>query len=253
MPASVTEMAAMDEVMWLHESLDYWARTQPDAELAVHDGRRLSYRDAAAAVDRMAGALAAELRRGARVGMLSKNAVDLVLLYYAASKAGVVPVPMNYRLAPPEWAYILNDCGATLILAQPELAEGIDEVRASTPALRTRVALGEPWGATWTPIADWLGEPLTADAVRGRRHVEVMQFYTSGTTGRPKGAVLTQASVFNLLYQWRMCFPFDAGERLLLVVPIYHVGGAFNAFHAVGHGGSMFMMTDFDAQEVVRG
>jgi fatty-acyl-CoA synthase len=267
----------MDEVMWLDESLDFWARVQPDAELAIHDGRALSYGDAGERVDRMAGALAAELPRGARVGMLAKNAVDLVLLYYAASRAGVVPVPMNYRLAPPEWAYILNDCGATVVFAQPELAAGIDEVRAEIPGITTRVVLDDPTAtghtatgqaptrkpaaaqtpaaqtpAGWQTVDEWLGSPLTVRAARERRCADVMQFYTSGTTGRPKGAVLAQASVFNLLHQWGMCYPFKAGERLLLVVPIYHVGGAFNAFHAITHGGSMFLMTDFDPPEVVR-
>jgi acyl-CoA synthetase (AMP-forming)/AMP-acid ligase II len=243
--------------MWLHESLHYWAQEQPDAEFAVHDGMPLTYGAAAARVARMAGALA-ELPVGARVAMLSKNSVDLVLLYYAASLAGVVPVPMNYRLAPPEWAYIVNDSGAPLVLAEPDLAASFDRARTDMPGLRRSVVLSGTVGGhaaagdEWTPVEQWLGDPLGEDVAFERRHHEVMQCYTSGTTGKPKGAVLTQASVFNLLYQWRMCFPFGAGERLLLVVPIYHVGGAFNSFHAVGHGGSMFMMTDFDPAAVVR-
>jgi fatty-acyl-CoA synthase len=244
-------------VMWLHDSLQYWAQEQPDAEFAVHDGVPLTYAAAAARVARMAGALAAELPVGARVAMLSKNSVDLVLLYYAASMAGVVPVPMNYRLAPTEWAYIVNDSGAPLVLAEPDLAAGFDLARSEMDGLGRSVLLDPVVGQTttggnWTPVEQWLADPLPDDVAFERRHDEVMQFYTSGTTGKPKGAVLTQASVFNLLYQWRMCFPFGVGERLLLVVPIYHVGGAFNAFHAIGHGGSMFMMTDFDAPAVVR-
>ena len=86
--------------MRLHDYLEYWASVQPEAEFAVFAGRSLSYAAARSAARRMAQALVAGgLEQGERIGVLAKNRPELLLLYFAASQAGVVPVPLNYRLA----------------------------------------------------------------------------------------------------------------------------------------------------------
>src|SRR3712207_7937839 len=103
--------------MRLHDFLEYWAREQPDAEFAVLSRRRLTYGEALAAANRLADALVgAGLRIGDRAAVLSKNSLEYLLVYFGASKAGVVLVPLNYRLAPPEWTYILNDAGPRVLL-----------------------------------------------------------------------------------------------------------------------------------------
>lgn len=102
--------AMEDKDMRLHDSLDYWAGAQPGTEFAVQGERRLTYREALDAVNRLANAfVAAGLRVGDRAAVLSKNSIEYVLIYFAASKAGIAVVPLNYRLAVPEWTYILND------------------------------------------------------------------------------------------------------------------------------------------------
>jgi acyl-CoA synthetase (AMP-forming)/AMP-acid ligase II len=89
--------------MRLHDFLDYWARERPNGEFAVQGSRRLTYREALAQVNGLASACVdAGLQIGDRIAVLGKNSLEYVLLYYGASKAGVVPVPLNYRLAPPE-------------------------------------------------------------------------------------------------------------------------------------------------------
>src|SRR5204863_8353916 len=98
--------------MRLHDFLDYWARRTPDAELAILGPRRVTYAEAQIESHRLANALVgAGLAAGDRVAVLSKNSIEYVLLYYAAARVGVVPVPLNYRLAPPEWAWIVGDAG----------------------------------------------------------------------------------------------------------------------------------------------
>ena len=105
----------------LHDTLDYHAREHADVDFAIEGERRLSYLEAVAHANRLANALIAEgFELGDRVAFLSKNSIEHALFYYACSKAGVVPVPLNYRLAPPEWEFILNDAGARLLVAQPE-------------------------------------------------------------------------------------------------------------------------------------
>ena len=123
--------------MRLHDTLEYQARARPDAEFAVMGGCRLAYGEADAAANRLANALvAAGLAAGDRVAFLAHNCLEYMLFYYAASKAGVVPVPLNYRLAPPEWAYILKDSGAKLMII------GLSGHR-------------QPSSAGWTPAASW--------------------------------------------------------------------------------------------------
>ena len=241
----------MDEPMWLHEALDYWAEVQPDAEFAVHDGVVMSYAEAAQRVNRMAGALARDLEPGDRFAVLSRNNVDMVLLYHAGSKAGVVPVPLNYRLAPAELSYIIRDSGASLLLAHGEYDISIASIADELPELKRTISIGGT-SDTNASIEAWAADPIANEEAYRRRYPDVLQIYTSGTTGRPKGAILSQSGLFALLYQWRMCFPFSTGERVLIVAPLYHVGGTFNAFHAVGHGGSLYVLTDFDPVEVIR-
>jgi acyl-CoA synthetase (AMP-forming)/AMP-acid ligase II len=89
--------------MRLHDFLEYWARTTPEADFAVFRGERPSYAEADARANRIAHALAAAgLEPGERAAILARNCTDYALFYFAASKAGVVPVPLNYRLAAPE-------------------------------------------------------------------------------------------------------------------------------------------------------
>ena len=117
----------------LHDDLDYRAREHGDTDFAVLGDRHLTYAEAALRVNRIANALIAEgLEIGDRVACLSKNSIEHALLYYGCSKAGVVPVPLNYRLAAPEWEFILNDSGAKLLIAQPELAAALEPVRGSS-------------------------------------------------------------------------------------------------------------------------
>ena len=242
----------MVDAIRIHDPLDYWARLQPGAEFIVMGGQVRTYGQALDTVDRMAGALARDLESGQRVAILSRNSPEMLLLYYAASKAGVVPVPLNYRLAAPELAYLLNDCGASLVLTAPEYVEAVDGLRAQCPALWHAVVIGAEAPGGWSTWERWLADPLPLSVAIERRHDEAMQIYTSGTTGRPKGAVLTQTGLANLLHQWRICFPFSPNRRMLIVAPLYHVGGTFHSMHAIGHGGSVVMYTDFDAGEVVR-
>jgi acyl-CoA synthetase (AMP-forming)/AMP-acid ligase II len=99
--------------MRLHDLLDAGAAEHPDREFAWQDGRRLSYQEAASASRRLArGLVERGLVAGDRVAVLSKNSIEMVLLYFAAARAGVVPVPLNHRLAPPEWRYIVDDAKA---------------------------------------------------------------------------------------------------------------------------------------------
>ena len=116
--------------MRLHDYLEFRARIQPESDFALFGDRRMSYAEADRFANRIANAFCASgLEMGDRVAILAKNCIEFVLFYYGASKAGVVPVPLNYRLAPPEWSFIADDAEAKLLVARGELASAIEPVR----------------------------------------------------------------------------------------------------------------------------
>ncbi len=239
--------------MRLHDFLDYRAREHPDEEFAVQGDRRLSYGEALLEVNRLANAfVAAGLRVGDRIAVLSKNSIEYALLYYGASKAGVVPVPLNYRLAPPEWTYIVNDAGAKLLIAAGEYVEAVQSIREELGSVERFVAL-DATGDGWDDYRAWVGgQPDQAPDRQITDDDDVYQMYTSGTTGHPKGAVLTHAALSAQLTQITMLVKGGPGERTLIVVPVYHAAGAISAFVTVYWGGCCYVQADFIPPEVVR-
>jgi acyl-CoA synthetase (AMP-forming)/AMP-acid ligase II len=241
-------------VMRLHDFLDYWARRTPDAEFAILGPRRITYAEAQAELYRVANALvAAGLAAGDRVAVLSKNSIEYVVLYYAAARVGVVPVPLNYRLAPPEWAWIVQDAGARLLLASGEFLKAIDDVRGALGSVERFVAIDAPPSDGWQAYRDWLAaQPPTPPAREVDEEQVLYQMYTSGTTGRPKGALLTHRAITANLAQFMVTIEPAFGERWLLVVPMYHASGAVTSFAAIQGGGCLYLQQDFNPAAVVR-
>ncbi len=239
--------------MRLFDHFDYHARELPGAEFAVFGARRTTWGEAIAEVNRIANALiAAGLGPGDRAAFLAKNSIEGVLFFYGAAKAGVVPVPLNYRLAPPEWSYIVGDSEARLLVARGELAEQIDAVRGELPKVERWIAL-DAARPGWIPWRTWLDEQ---PAIPPARHVpddaDLYQMYTSGTTGRPKGAVLTHRAVTSHLAQFNTALPLGRGDRYLIVAPLYHAAAAIAAFWTIQQGGTLFIHEDFHPVAAVR-
>ncbi len=239
--------------MLLHDLLEFRARVSPDAPFATMGSHTLSFREADRRANQLAHALAgAGLEKGDRFAILAKNCIEYALLYYAASKAGVVPVPMNYRLAPPEWAYILGDAGARLVLARGGLADALATVRNDLPGVERYVGL-ETDAAGFEPFEDFVaGQPQTRPDRNVSPEDDLYQMYTSGTTGRPKGAVITHRALCSNLHQVLLNFGGEPGERALIVAPLYHAAAGIITFCTVQSGGCLYIQEDFDPAEVVR-
>jgi acyl-CoA synthetase (AMP-forming)/AMP-acid ligase II len=240
--------------MLLHDSLDFFAREKRD-QLCIECGdRRLDFGAAREHTDRLARALVSQgLGRGDRFAVLAKNCLEYPLVYFAGSKSGTVPVPLNYRLAPPELAYIVRDAGARLVIARGELAQQLEPVRAELGDVKTWVSLDGPRLDGWIDYAEWLeGQPAGAPDGRGEADDDLYQMYTSGTTGRPKGAVLTHAAVAANLIQQLAAVKSLPSDHTLVVAPLYHAAAALTALGSISSGGSMVVHEDFSPVEVVR-
>jgi acyl-CoA synthetase (AMP-forming)/AMP-acid ligase II len=240
--------------MRLHDVFDFHGREHPAMEFAVQDGRRLTYREALDAVNRHASAfVTAGVAKGDRVAILSKNSIEYGLTYLAASKAGAVLVPLNYRLAPPELVYIVNDAQAKVLLAAGEYCSLVDGIRRELTSVTRFVAIGGATRRGWDDFQQWRDSaPAAAPAHDIRETDDVYQMYTSGTTGRPKGAVITHGAVTANIVQTCLYLQGHPGERWLIVAPAYHAAAAITVFCCLYWGGSLYIMADFNPAEVVR-
>jgi fatty-acyl-CoA synthase len=198
----------------------------PDKPALIFEGETLGYAAFASRIEQTARALKAEfgVSRGDRVAILSLNQPDYLVLLYACARLGAMLVPLNWRLAVAEQLFILSDAGAKLLLLEQAFAEILPELRKSRPD--TRIV-----GLDFTPPQGLAFEALLAQARGDGRspHIDLtcplLIVYTSGTTGRPKGAVLRQeALLWNGVMSQHM-HGLTSSDHVLTVLPFFHVGG----------------------------
>ncbi len=237
----------------LHDIFDWLARSDPGAEAARDEaGTVLTREDLLKRSNRVANALGAMgLGRGDRVAVLAKNCLDYLALYVGTAKAGVVLVPLNYRLAPSEWTYIINNAEAKLVIARNEYVEQIAGISEELKTVEHFVALGTDRDG-WLSFEDWVGSASEdAPSVKVDPSDDVIQMYTSGTTGLPKGVQLMHSSVTANLVQMVMITEVRQ-VRMQVVAPLYHAGATMTSFISIMNGGSLYIHEDFIPNEVVR-
>jgi long-chain acyl-CoA synthetase len=221
------------------------ARERPEA-VAIRCGERaLTYGALDDRSNRLAQALlAAGVRAGTRVAHLDRTAPELVELLAAASKIGAVTVPLNWRLAPPELAAIIENSRAPLLLAGPSFLATAEELGGRVTQNLRVVAVGPEYEA-------WLATHEASDpGGRGEPGDTVVQMYTSGTTGVPKGVLTTQrnlAAAAAASTAWR----FDADSVSLTPLPMFHIGGIGWTYLGLCNGATTILVRDFDAPAVL--
>jgi acyl-CoA synthetase (AMP-forming)/AMP-acid ligase II len=235
----------------LHDFFDYWAREQPAKEFVVGGGRSLSYADAAALANRLASRLvAAGCDKASRVAVLARNADWYLLLYFAAAKAGVVLVPLNWRLAPREWVAVLADAQPSVLIVDRD--HGVEEIRPELEGIDAFVAEGAAAARGWESLEQWLTDgPATPPGVEVSAADPLYQMYTSGTTGTPKGAVLSHGAVTANVVQVHLAHTAGPGDRGLVVLPMFHAAVIPAALSIVCYGGSALVLDAFDPEQVV--
>jgi fatty-acyl-CoA synthase len=190
------------------------ARTTPDRVAIDFGGRTVTYRELDDRSERLARQLLADgLRRGDRVATLTGNSPEHVEALFACAKAGLVLVPLSWRLSPAELAFQLDDSEPAVLLVEAEYAELAD------------AALDE---ATTRPMRARLGDVADAPA-RVDDQVDdddpLFLIYTSGTTGKPKGALLTHANCFWTNLGFDLATGISGDDVALQVLPQFHCGG----------------------------
>ena len=238
--------------MKAYDYVDFHARRQPNAEFAVGAGTRVTYGEARATANRIAHAIVAcGLQPGDRIAILMRNSIETVVLYFGAFKAGVVPTPINPRLKPSEWLKICTDAEVKLLISDAEFAEDVDAVRGAQLA-RVRFIMVPGSRRGWTDFHGWTARGSCHDpAAPVTEDDDVLQLYTSGTTGQPRSVVLTHRAVTANLAQLGQVTQLQPADRFLLIMPLFHAAGIMAMLHTIAWGASLLIQKNFEPQETV--
>jgi long-chain acyl-CoA synthetase len=202
----------------------------------ICEDRRWSYAELELRTRKLACALAARAERGARIALLAENRPEGIECYYGVPRAGQCLVLLNYRLAGPELAQQLADCGAAVLIGERALLDRVAPHAQQFPGLQLRVALddagpGELHYEALLASGDALPEPA-----RGSPDELAWIIYTSGTTGRPKGAMLSHANLVAGVLSSVLTRPIGPGEVYLYPFPLCHISGHnLVGLHLCGH------------------
>jgi acyl-CoA synthetase (AMP-forming)/AMP-acid ligase II len=197
------------------------------------------------------------LSKGDRFGVLAWNRVEWLEIYAAAAKAGLVAVPVNFRLVAPEIRFILQDCSVSAVIAEQELHDAIDEIRGDLDLPEARFI---HFGGSATP-AGWRGyEELLAAGSAREPEIAVAPsdpwclMYTSGTTGNPKGAIRGHNGMGNLALMTAVELGLGRDDEAMLVMPMCHANSLnfFTSFLHCGAATSVFSRRSFDAERCLR-
>jgi long-chain acyl-CoA synthetase len=265
----------------LHGLLEHTAERFPERVAAIFLGARLTYRALDAAANRMAHALLGfGLRKGDRVALVLPNCPQFLIAFYGALKAGAIVTAVNPLYTPRELAYQLNDADVETVLTLSKFYPTVEAVRGKSPLRRVIVTNIKEYfpgvlRALFTLLKErkeghritlrrdaptyWLQEVLAAQPPRAPDvtiepgDLAVLQ-YTGGTTGTPKGAMLTHGGlVANTLQIRAWLSDFQEGaETMLLVLPLFHVFGMGACMSVMVHGaGTMVLLPQFNTREVL--
>jgi long-chain acyl-CoA synthetase len=227
------------------------AAGNPDGEALVCGDRRMTWREVALASACVAAGLRKiGLQRGDRVALLLGNRIEFVLAMLGAAHLGMVTVLLGTRQQKPEIAYVLSDCGAKLLIHEAKLADRLPDAR-DVPDLMHRISVDDDESVSqFSLVAD--NAPLQQPAEVSEQDT-AMILYTSGTTGRPKGAMLAHCNVVHSSMIFASCLQLTAADRSIAAVPLAHVTGVVaNIMTMVRCAGALIIMAEFKAAEYLK-
>ena len=219
------------------------AKICPRAEAVVDvaTGVRLDFRQLNERANQVANALLAlNFRPGERIACLMSNQSQYVESYYACAKAGLVFVALNWRLTVPELSFQVMDCGATAVIYGADQQPLVEPLRAQFPHVRWLAADAGDYASTVSQASP-LEPPVGATG-----EDPLFMMYTSGTTGRPKGALMSHRANIAWLASMLATSDLRHGERTIIVAPLFHIAGLGLVMSAVYRGMTSVLLKQFD-------
>ncbi len=252
-----------------------WADARPEAPMLVEGSTRRTWEEQYRRSCRVAQSLAADgVGPGDRVAILDRNGLAYFDLLFGGALIGAVNVAVNWRLAPPELGSVLDDSTAKILVVHPDYLPALEAMPTDLPHVRRIVVLwddalaastdgtgaGSVGGADplmSTPRGVGFEAWLTGHSGEDPGHVAAadevsLQLYTSGTTGLPKGVMLTNANLATAMSEAGDTFRISEDTVSLVAMPLFHIGGSGWALCGMSRGGVSVVLRDVDPSEIVR-
>lgn len=258
--ASIEAIRTVDEVESLADLVRFQARERGAHPALVFEDRVSSYGDLDRLTNRVANGLIAEgVGAQKRVAFLDKNSDLFYEVVFGCAKANAVSVGINWRLAPPEVAYVVNDSQAEVLFVGPDFFPLVAKIAAELTTVKRIIAMA-PGHEAWTDFAGWRDAQSDADpAVPSGRDDICIQMYTSGTTGHPKGVQLPNRAFFDLRriepalesrddMEWNR---WTADDVSLVAMPSFHIGGAGWGIQGITAGAKNIVVGEFEPGHVL--
>ena len=228
----------------LHQAV----QRNPEGEALVCGDERLNYRELLVLSEQLAAGLAGQgIGPGDRVALLLGNRIEFVLMLFAAARLGAISVPMSTREQAPGLAYMLNHCGASLLVHEPELGSLLPAA-GDAPTLRVRIATGVCVGSG--DFASLLATFPAPPPVDVDEEDTAVIMYTSGTTGKPKGAMLTNLGIVHSSMHYQIAMSLGQTDCSVAAVPLSHVTGLVALITTmVRCAGKLVIMPAFKAED----
>lgn len=219
-----------------------------DRPAVTFDGVTWTFSEFQKRIVATANALHAQgVRKGARVGVLTLNRPDVLVVLFAAARLGAISVPVNFRLTAPELHYIIDDAGLSVLIVGPDYVPVIRQLSTKV-SCRTFIQFDGNTDPEWPVFDAWIGQdnaPAPPVAIDGADVCTIL--YTSGTTGSPKGAMITHANVWANNLNWILAYGITQDDVQLSVAPMFHAGGLFaNVLAVLQLGGHVVIQPQFD-------
>ena len=224
------------------------AQLTPNREALVIGSERYTYAELNRRSNQLAHTVAAKgVAAGDRVAVLAMNVTEYFDLYFGLGKIGAIMVPINNRLAGPEVEYILGDCEAKILVYTPEFTEVVESFRGRVPVREYWVVddTAPEWAVRYADAVK--GASVDEPEIVGGDDDTLNILYTSGTTGRPKGAELTHNGYYGTSVTLKSTFG-EIGDVLLMPLPLFHIGALAPVPMVVHFGQKMIFQRTFDPQ-----
>jgi len=233
------------------------ARVYPDKTAIVDGADRFSYRQFQARVNQLSNALLdLGVTKGDRVCMLSPNSHFFLESFYATSQIGAVLVPLNYRLIDQDYRYILNHAEVSTLLVDYEYTDLIDSIRADLKAVKNWIVCGGEQAAPagwvdWDELIEGATETLPPEFERDENDLVSIN-YTSGTTARPKGVMLTHRNCYINAYSLIAHLQVAHEDVELWTLPMFHCNGWGGVYALTGMGGTHVVLRAIDGEAIYK-
>lgn len=236
--------------MLIQDYLDYYARNNPDFGCVRQGEQAYSFAQMLELSNRTANGLRElGVAHGQRIAVLGENSPNHYMMFLAAARIGAVAVPLNYRLAPAELAFVINDAEVKVLLVLDGMQECVVALREHLKDDVVVLSEGMPDSQDWqTWLQQQSVDSIASDDANVQPNDAVLQLYTSGTTGNPKGVVLSHFNLLSLVISNSVATPVrsNAGESSIICAPLFHIGGAGSVIMGLFSGQEALLHKAFD-------